>query len=79
MLLVRTRSHLKSVLRNKVVIFDTYHPCTLYLHDQRCQDPWLFFEAKRGLRAKKSLGNNNKEFCVLHVQSNTTIFYLAVQ
>ena len=22
---------------------------------------------------------NNKEFCVLHVQSNTTIFYLIVQ
>jgi hypothetical protein len=28
------------------------------LREQGCEDPWLFFEAKRGLRAKKkSLGN----------------------
>jgi hypothetical protein len=30
----------------------------------------------------KGVGNsssNNKEFCVLHTQSNTTIFYLVVQ
>jgi len=31
---------------------DTYHPHTLYLREQGCEEPWLFFEAKRGLREK---------------------------
>jgi hypothetical protein len=26
---------------------------TLYLREQMCDDPWLFFEAKRGLEAKE--------------------------
>jgi len=38
------RSYLKSVLRNKFLIFDTYHPDTLYLHEQIREDPWLFLE-----------------------------------
>ena len=44
---------LKSILRQKYLISDTYHPDTLYLRQQRCEDLWLFFEAKRGPRAKK--------------------------
>jgi hypothetical protein len=58
MLLVRIRGYLKSVLGYKYTILNTCHPGTLYLRERECEDPWLFFEAKRGLRAKKkSLGN----------------------
>jgi hypothetical protein len=32
---------------------DTYRPDILYLHDQECEDPWLFVEAKGGLQARK--------------------------
>jgi len=32
---------------------DTCHPDSLYLRQQGCEDPWLFFEAKRIPRAKK--------------------------
>jgi len=42
-----------SVLLYKFVILDTYHQDTLYLREQGCEDPWLFFEVKRGPRAKK--------------------------
>jgi hypothetical protein len=52
MLPVCIRSYLKSVLRYKFVILDTYHPYTVYLHQQECEDLWLFSEAKRGPRAK---------------------------
>jgi len=31
---------------------DTHHPRTLYLHEQGREDPYLFFEAKRGPQAK---------------------------
>ena len=31
------------------------------------------------IRAANKAYNNNKELCVLHVQSNTIIFYLLVQ
>jgi hypothetical protein len=47
---------LKSVLRYKFLILGTYHPDTLYLREQGCEDPWLFYEAKRGQTAKY-LGN----------------------
>ena len=50
---MRIRSHLKSFPRYKFVLLDTYHPNILYLREQGCEDPWLFFEAKRGPRAKK--------------------------
>ena len=43
----------QSVLRYKFEILDTCHLDTLCLHEQGCEDPLLFFEAKRGLRAKK--------------------------
>jgi hypothetical protein len=32
--------------------FFTYFPDILYLRKQRYDDPWLFFEAKTGRRAK---------------------------
>jgi hypothetical protein len=44
-------------MKYKFLILDTYHQDTIYLHEQGCEDPWLFFKAKRGPRAKKSLGN----------------------
>jgi hypothetical protein len=56
MLLVCISSYLKLFLRYEYLILDIYHPGTLYLREQGCEDPSLFFEAKRGLR-KKSLGN----------------------
>ena len=35
-----------------------YHPDTQYLRQQGCDDPWVFFEAKRGPRAR-GLGNTD--------------------
>jgi len=51
--LVRIRSYLKSVLRHKMLILDTYHPDTAYVRQQVCEDPWLFFETKRGPQEKR--------------------------
>jgi len=45
---------------------DTYHPDTLYLRQQGCEDPWLFFEDKRGPRAKK-FGENWVRGHIFHV------------
>ena len=58
MLLVCTSIYLKSVLRYKFLIFDTYHPDTLHMREQGCEKSWLFFEAQRGPRAKlqKTMG-----------------------
>jgi hypothetical protein len=39
-------------MRYKFLIFDTYLPDILYLREQRYEDPYLFFEAKRDPRAK---------------------------
>ena len=50
---------LKSVLRYKSLILNTYHPDILCLRQQGCEDPWLFLEAKRGSASKigwKTLG-----------------------
>jgi hypothetical protein len=52
MLLACIRSHLKSVLRNKFSIFDTYHPDTVSLLEKEGEDPWSFFEAKMSSQAK---------------------------
>ena len=56
MLLARVRSYLQSVMRYKYLNLNTYHPATVYWCEKGCEDPWLFFEAKRGPRAKR-LGN----------------------
>jgi len=45
--------YLKSVLEYKCLVLDTYHPDTLYLRQQGCEDPWLFREGKRGPRRGK--------------------------
>jgi len=50
--------YLKAILRYNFKIFYTYLPNTLYLREQGCEDPLLFFEDKRRLRAK-SLGNTD--------------------
>lgn len=52
MLLACFRSSLKSLLRYKCIIPDTFHPDTLCLLQQGCEDLWLFIEAKRIPRAK---------------------------
>jgi hypothetical protein len=36
----------------KFLIFDTCHQDILYVCEQGCVDLWLFFEARRGRRAK---------------------------
>ena len=66
----------KSVLRYKFLILDTCHPDTTYLCEQRCEDPCLFFETKRGLRDKKfaknraiSQGHCKRYFEVIFAQS----------
>ena len=48
MLLVCTRTYLKSVLRYKFVILDIYHPDTPCLREQECEDPSFFFQAASG-------------------------------
>ena len=50
-LLVCIRSYIISVLRYKYLTLDTHHPNILYLREVRCEDPWLFFEARRGPQA----------------------------
>ena len=57
MLLLCIHIYLKSVLRYTFVILDTYHPDTIYLCEQGCEDLWLFCEAKRGSASKKGLGS----------------------
>jgi hypothetical protein len=55
MLLVCTRIsiYLKSFLRYKFLILDTYHPDTSYLRELGYADLWLFCEAKRDKRATR--------------------------
>ena len=57
MLLVCIHSVIKSVLRYKFLILDTYHPGTLYLCEQGYEDLWLIFQIRKGSTSKKSLGN----------------------
>jgi hypothetical protein len=40
------------ILRYKFLILVTRNLDTLYLLERGCEDPWLFFEVKRGPRAK---------------------------
>jgi len=53
MLLVCIRSYLKLILRYKNLILDCNHPDILYLREQGCEDPWLFFLGKLGPASKK--------------------------
>jgi len=47
--------YLKSVLSYKFLILVTCYPYSIYLCEQGCEDPWLFFKVKRGLQAQKML------------------------
>jgi len=40
-------------LKFEFSVLGIYHPDTLYLRKQGSEDPWLFFEAKRGPRVIK--------------------------
>jgi hypothetical protein len=56
--LVRMYSRLCKVgLRYKFMILDTYHPGTLYLRQQGCEVPRLFFRSQKG-SVRKELGSN---------------------
>jgi len=52
MLLVGISIYLKSAMKYKFLNLNTYLPDILYLREQGSEDPWLFFEAKRGVRTK---------------------------
>jgi hypothetical protein len=65
MLLVCISSCVKSVLKYKFLILGTYHPKTPNLRELSCMDPWLFFEAKRGPRAKKFGKQRTRPFFIL--------------
>lgn len=56
MLLASIRSYLKSVLKYKFLILETYHPETLYLRQQEWDDPCLNSEAKT-IRKQTSVRN----------------------
>jgi hypothetical protein len=45
-------SSLKSVLKYKFLIWDSYYLVTLYLRQQGYEDPWLLFEAASGSASK---------------------------
>lgn len=53
MLLVCILSYLKLVLKYKFLTLHTYYPDTLHIRQQGYENPWLFLETKRYLRAKK--------------------------
>jgi len=55
MLLIYIIIYLKSALRYKFLILDTYHQ-NPYLSEQGCEDPWLFVNPK-GAWNEKNLGN----------------------
>jgi hypothetical protein len=40
-------------MRFKFLILGAHHLATLYLREKGCEVPWLLFEAKGGLQAKK--------------------------
>ena len=48
--------HLISALRYKLLILYTYNPDTLYLRQQGCEDPGLFFPSQKESASKKRLG-----------------------
>jgi hypothetical protein len=50
-------SYLISFLRYKCLILYICHPDTLYLRDQGCEYPWLFFERQKGAHKQNHLGN----------------------
>jgi len=77
MLLVCIGSSLKSVLIYTVSILDTYHPDTLYLSEQVCEGPWLFFETKKGSASKQvwetlTQRNNNRAQLPKHHRARLT-------
>jgi hypothetical protein len=40
------------------LIFVTYHPKPLFLHEQDYEDPWYFFSKPTGVREQKGFGNS---------------------
>ena len=54
-------THLKSALIYTFSILDACHPDILYLCEQGCEDPWLFWQAERGPRVKKRLGYTERD------------------
>jgi hypothetical protein len=53
MLLLCIHGYLKAALSYKFLILDIYDLDTLSLHEQGCEDLWLFFKAKVVSEQKK--------------------------
>jgi hypothetical protein len=68
-LLICIHRYIKSVFRYIFLIFDTCYRVILYSLEQKCDGPWLFFEANRGQRAKfgKHWYRPSESFPVYHV------------
>ena len=51
-------SYLKPILRYKHLILYTYHPDTLYLRTQGCEDPWMLwcYSRPKWVRQQKKVG-----------------------
>jgi hypothetical protein len=45
---------------------------TLYLRQQGCEDPWLFFEDNRGQRAKKKVWEHR---CNVFIRQSYSVLY----
>ena len=52
--LARICSYVKSVARHKFLILDTYHPDTLHLRGQGCENPYLISNPK-GVREQTAV------------------------
>jgi len=71
MLLICVGNYLKLVVRDKFLIWLPTNR-TLYLREQRCEDSWLFFEAKNWSASKEFWGKNRIDFSVNETENLAT-------
>lgn len=60
------RSYLKSVLSYKLLFLGTFLSDVLHLHEQERKNPCLYFEAKRGPRAKRNGEHSATSYTAKH-------------
>ena len=59
----------------QIFILYDYHPDTLYLHEQECEDLWLLFKARKDLRTK-FLETLTSRRLITKVECEFMIFYV---